>query len=365
MNTILQSALPTDRRADRTRHAGHLAASGPQPGPAARFRPLPGFTLIELLVVIAIIGVLVGLLLPAVQSAREAARRMSCGNNLKQMGLGLASYHDAHSSFPKGVLCGASIGGWGWGSYILPFCEEQALADALEIGAASPINKGGASLGGTSLSMFRCPSDAPPPLNDKRPIFRIGNPAGATSNYIGNAGSGLTLVFSAGGTVGAVGCNYEWQPGAAAEMKKRHTGTLIPGDGVAIREITDGTSKTLLVGERDFSSSTHGDHHAGIWMGSHTGTLFVGGRVNDLLTYFKESDGIMTINAGMPGGANTVTTDPSTPADEPYDAWSSQHPGGAQFVLSDGSVKFLLETINTNTFADLCTRADGDVVGEF
>jgi len=327
------------------------------------------FTLIELLVVIAIIGVLVGLLLPAVQSAREAARRTSCGNNLKQIGLGLANYHDARRSFPRGVVCGDPNGGWGWGSYILPFCEQQALADALQIGASAPIAKGGSNLGGTSLSMYRCPSDAAPTLNNKRSIFRTGSPAGASSNYIGNAGGGLTLVFGVGGTVGDVHCSGGFasffKPGAEAEMKKRHTGTLIPGAGVAVREITDGTSKTLLVGERDFSSSAHGDHHAGIWMGTHTATLFVPGRVNDLLTYFKESDGIMTINAGTPGGANTVMVDVSIPADEPYDAWSSQHPGGAQFVLSDGSVKFLLDTINTSTFADLCSRADGDVVDDF
>ena len=106
-----------------------------------------GFTLIELLVVIAIIGVLVGLLLPAVQQAREAARRASCVNNLKQIGVGLHNFNSSHEHFPSGVMCGGSSppggtavaemgkhGGWAWSAFILDFCDHQSLADDLQVG---------------------------------------------------------------------------------------------------------------------------------------------------------------------------------------------------------------------------------------
>src|SRR5205823_7988334 len=136
-----------------------------------------GFTLVELLVVIAIIGVLVALLLPAVQAAREAARRMKCQNNLKQFGLALHNYHDAYGRMPASYYrawptsVGTTFGtpGWGWGTMILPRLEQQALFDTLNVSTlqlnASPLTKLPAQ---TPLPMFRCPSDTGKKTNANR-----------------------------------------------------------------------------------------------------------------------------------------------------------------------------------------------------
>ena len=190
----------------------------------SRFRR--GFTLVELLVVIAIIGILVGLLLPAVQAAREAARRMSCQNNLKQIGLGLHNYHDTFKKFPSGWVdqdatswpnpsaytqwfdpYGWYMGdrlresgpGWAWTNFIMPFVEQSNLHDLLGVNdqdlrefLVAWASTGATDLTGsgldTRLSVFMCPSDTGPEINDKKTVW-LGFPLHpAKSNYVGNAG---------------------------------------------------------------------------------------------------------------------------------------------------------------------------------
>ncbi|HRX78605.1 MAG TPA: DUF1559 domain-containing protein, partial [Pirellulaceae bacterium] len=162
-----------------------------------------GFTLVELLVVIAIIGILVALLLPAVQAAREAARRMQCGNNLKQIGLSMHNYHDTYKTLPPGYLmkrtsptvCLPNLNSWGWGALLLPFMEQSPLHDKLKVGDISIFQAGATpallAAMNVSINSYRCPSDVAPdtnPNNQKR-MSPWNNASGwtmARSNYVAN-----------------------------------------------------------------------------------------------------------------------------------------------------------------------------------
>lgn len=334
-------------------------------------RPL-GFTLIELLVVIAIIGVLVGLLLPAVQQAREAARRSTCINNLKQIGVAIHNYHDVNQEFPVGVNCssvkesdvkpGSSsnerVMGWGWGARILAFMEEASLNDSLQMNVTAP--RSVRAQVQTLVGSFKCPSDVSPILNELRmvapnePPQTTWNKAGV-SNYVGNAGSSLNS--APGGrkcfNMPETGTNF-------GLFKNGHTGTLIPGAPIRITDITDGTSKTFLAGERDYEDNFHGNHGASLWSGVDEWVTMndsqATGILNKILTFF-DSAGTMSINAGAAGQNPTGAVH-----GEAVDSYSSKHPGGACFVFSDGSVTFINEQIPAGTFRDLSRRNDGNPV---
>jgi len=272
------------------------------------------FTLVELLVVIAIIGTLVGLLLPAVQAAREAGRRSTCSNNLKQLALGLHSYHDASKllppSCPSWVVSSSDRDAYGWGVFIMPHIEQQRIYD---VWAANKTYLGGRwaqeakdvpaleTAMQTVITTFLCPtcnvpiSPAPAATGSKR---------GSKSNYAGNGGAlsswGLATT-TAGQFVGA------------------STGTLRSGKGISFRDITDGLSKTLLLGEMGGNAART---TAGLWS-------MTGNSINfrfDIVRYTN-----LKIN-------DTIANK----------AFESGHPGGAQFALADGSVRFLNESIEFN-----------------
>ncbi|MDY0170113.1 MAG: DUF1559 domain-containing protein [Thermoguttaceae bacterium] len=265
-----------------------------------------GFTLVELLVVIAIIGILIALLLPAVQAAREAARRMQCTNNLKQIGLAMHTYHDSLRIFPPG--CVLSSRGHTWYTFVLPFMEQRALYDALAPrGQTIPASaSAGESPLKTQLSMFRCPSDSGDAVNKWYGNY-------PTANYVASR-----TMFNAPGN------SMKWPL------------------CIRIAQITDGLSNTLLVSERGlFDRST-----AGIWSGwITTAGSFNFSSTRPINTPYQPLDQPVNVSPGGDPWYSRFTV-------------TSRHPGGANFAFCDGSVHFISENIETNP--NLTQMGQGD-----
>jgi len=310
------------------------------------------FTLVELLVVIAIIGVLVALLLPAVQAAREAARRSQCSNNLKQLGLALHNYHDVNLAFPyNGHPQSGGVSdrqrGPSWILRTLPFMEETnavALSDysgdwSLQDGS-SPNT---AVLGALRVSGVLCPSS---PLPETKSLKGI---EVQLSNYVGIEGSYYT-----GGTNGVTA------PGPYYDGYGRtvYNGVIqIAQYPVRIRDITDGASNTLMVGEQgnfqfDVSGNRVDRRSSGHWGGAWSCGAGSKNWTQNVTTVRHP------INGGYNGAGNTQPYEVNIPL-------LSAHPGGAQCAFADASVHFISETINFATFTGLADRRDGMVLGEY
>ncbi|MEW4454683.1 DUF1559 domain-containing protein [Bremerella sp. JC817] len=285
-----------------------------------------GFTLVELLVVIAIIGVLIALLLPAVQQAREAARRMQCTNNLKQLGLALHNHHDTYGQFPPGYKfpSGFTDGDptWGWGAFILPFIEQVTVYDALDpqnqtLATAIADTANDLKVLQTPLSAFRCPTDTGPKLNDQR---KLDDQATAVSNYLGSNSSDLACRND-----GIPGTNY----GA--------DGIFWENSECRFKDITDGTSNTVAIGERCWQMNRkNGTGKANYYAGNIYGVegrLVTGGSPISTLTLYSVVGG--TVRA-----LNYARNDAYESS-----SYSSLHPGGVQFVFCDGSVQFIPDTV--------------------
>lgn len=298
-----------------------------------------GFTLVELLVVIAIIGVLVALLLPAVQSAREAARRMKCQNNLKQFGLALHNYHDTFNRMPAAYYRawptsnGSTFGtpGWGWGAMILPRIEQQALYEVMNPGTlrldGNAVTKTPAQ---TPLPMFRCPSDTGPKTNANRGNY-------GTSNYV--------AVFGALYDQASVG-----QAVVAGSVSNANTGIFGPNSGVRLAEIQDGTSNTIMIGEMCYGpngvkDSTGGkrNYNGAIWVGV---PLDAPSNVANMLSL-----------CGYAAGADVKFRKINTP--DSSNAISSAHANGVQFAVGDGSVRSISNNADGKMVDAVADRADG------
>lgn len=328
------------------------------PGSHPQTRWRSGFTLIELLVVIAIIAILVALLLPAVQQAREAARRSSCKNNLKQIGLAMHNYHDTFGTFPPGWV-GANLGspntgldtanpdsfrnGFGWASMLLPSLEAGNLYDRFNFNLPTADQTAGQNanepLLAQPLAVFQCPSDSKPDQFDAEDgngnIVRM-----ATANYLG--------VF---GVTELEDC--EIGAGVTETQQCRGEGTLFHNSRVRFRDITDGTSNTVIIGERTTfyeNLNTKADPFYGTWPGIIANSEEVAERI---LAHTAHGPNY----ALRKDGAGNSLGDAGD--------FGSSHKGGAQFVLGDGGVRFISENINEVTFQRLGMIADGQVVGEF
>ncbi len=264
----------------------------------------PGFTLVELLVVVAIIGLLLSLLMPAVQAARGSAYRASCANNLHQIGLAMQHYHLAHGSFPAGVIECRDVMRRGralpWSAFVLPYLEAEPIYEMIDFQRAfdAPENAAAAA---TIVPAYVCPAT---PRTSLRVEGR------AVTDYGGIFGEAIAPNPTDG----------TWQA---------DNGVLIRDRGISIREIRDGTSKTLMVSE----DSEWGD---GQWINGHN--IF---DVKHPINYVPEDPWMME---------NEIR---------------SEHPRGANGLLCDGSVRFLDQDMDLRILEAICTRAGHEVVGEF
>jgi prepilin-type N-terminal cleavage/methylation domain-containing protein len=341
-----------------------------------------GFTLIELLVVIAIIAILIALLLPAVQQAREAARRTQCKNNLHQIGLALHNYHDSYNKFPPGIIVGNLQS---WSVHILSQLEQAPLFNdvnfdllANNTATVAPGQQVNSNLGATILPLYRCPSDsgdpsteAPRQTNNNMAVncsampsndqCCLKSPTGpwdrATSNYIAN-----------------------WGPGEAGNTKPSDatgaSGTLDGGglfyanSSLSFRDMLDGSSNTFAVGERaglvlgEAGQPGAGSQHKtyAFWYGvccvGIAGCPATGNRAGDLYG----CTGVKLNGQNTAGDYRAVV------------AFSSNHAGGGHFLMGDGAVRFISENINSNItgtdstqglYQNLSDRRDGNAVSDF
>jgi prepilin-type N-terminal cleavage/methylation domain-containing protein/prepilin-type processing-associated H-X9-DG protein len=301
-------------------------------------RPTKGFTLVELLVVLAIISILAALLFPAIQAAREAARRAECTNNVRQIGLALQIHHDTFQRLPPGWNAYPPNGepGWGWASMLLQFTEQRNVLNGSGVGSqgGGPGGPGGPGGGGgpggpptfqishasnkalreSSLSGYLCPSDP----SDRLFTLHQGSPGGggpggpplfdvARTNYVGVFGTSVIETTPGGGS----GCFFQ-------------------NSSTRFSDVVDGLSNTLLVGEH--------------------------GARQDLATWVGAVPGA---HRNMARVVNTARRVPNHVPNDLSD-FSSFHPGGANFVFCDGSMKMISDEIDLAVFQALATRAGGD-----
>ena len=293
------------------------------------------FTLIELLVVIAIIAILIGLLLPAVQKVREAAARLKCQNNLKQIGLGMHNYESAHQKFPPGfssqaaTVDGDGLGpGWGWAAHLLPHMEQDNLFRQITLGN-DILHPGHATVRTTVLPGFRCPSD---------------QPNGETFAVVGPSGTLGTVAFA---NYAACGGTFE-----VTGFPDTNTGTFLRNSAFRFGDVTDGTSNTLFATERSSKRSP-----MTTWVGAVTGSI------NPPLDPAHGDEGPPTLCLFQTGEATEGRT-PNNPFNHVEDA-SSQHTGGVNALFGDGSVRFLRNSINPAAWTGFGTRAGGEIPGDF
>jgi prepilin-type N-terminal cleavage/methylation domain-containing protein/prepilin-type processing-associated H-X9-DG protein len=301
-----------------------------------------GFTLIELLVVIAIISVLIGLLLPAVQRVREAASRLKCQNNLKQIGLALHNYHDRNGQFPPGYRSNAPMTdagpGWGWAAHILPDLEQENLHRLIDF--AQPVTAAGNHdlVRAANIPFLRCPSD--PRQDPIRPAEFV-TAAGLTtdlgrSNYVACYGNTPFL-----GESPAVLTTHLVIDGISGR------GAFYRNSRTRIADVTDGLSHTMLVGEKS------ADRTLATWVGVVPGARWRS--ANDEAAYGGVPSNIA---AAMALGHACRQHPPSAAAGVAED-FSAPHPNGVNFLFGDGSVRAVRTTIDMRVYPFTATIADG------
>jgi prepilin-type N-terminal cleavage/methylation domain-containing protein len=335
------------------------------------------FTLIELLVVIAIIAILIALLLPAVQQAREAARRTQCRNNLKQIGIALHNYHDNFNTFPPGHLRVSTptvaydvapnnanpTASVNWDCFLLPYMDQAPLYNQINFSTVLSLagNWSGTSLAGLTnvVPGLRCPSSVDPATISVATFTPAGGVAVPAFNH-----SVSSYGASASGTVGSPA------PGGLPDQSQEHLDDAAPGNArfngvmylgskVNMRDITDGPSNTVGVGEWHQGPGPANSNFPHLQIGR---------------THANNEAGRTNGSMGMPLNfqpiPNRTTTTPTPPAplqssQQQRASFSSYHTGGVHVVLMDGAVRFLSNSIDASVQKGLGTRAGGEVLSDF
>lgn len=332
------------------------------------------FTLVELLAVVAIIGVLVGLLLPAVQAAREAARQSQCSNNFKQVGIALHNHHDARGYFPPVTVTDSgtfTASGWGWGSLILPYIEQADLYARI-----NPQTVWGQPGADVIYTTFHNDTTRRPLIQTSIPTYLCpSDPAGRINDLLINNGSNVLTATTGWGRSNYVISIHNGSFCCEGMPSFKGNGISFCNSRVKFKDVTDGTASTLAGGERvhrvpdggkpdpaDSGSPGLAPYHprSSVWAGAMEGGYTRPDQVPIGSTTQKRAPrGVSWLAASPFYGLNDFSV-----ADA-VKGYSSNHPGGASFVFSDGSVRFLDQTIDATTFQRLASRNDGRVIGSY
>jgi len=289
-----------------------------------------GFTLVELLVVIAIIGILVALLLPAIQAAREAARRTQCTNNLKQAALAVQNYHDTYKVFPPGGFSGGNR--MSWHVMVLPFIEQSTLYDRFNFNAPSYTAAANLTVALEGVEAFFCPSGI---LATRKTTDtgEYGVPIGGTT-AVATYSTHYYGILGPKGTNPMTNAAYPMYTGSPGHGDYATSGVLIRQTSLGMRDVLDGTSNTLLMGEISWA------------------------KANTYRVWIRGCDG--SASAPSKNVTYPIKVQPYTANNFNDVSFGSEHPGGAQFAMCDGAVKFVSENIDMVVYRAAASRDAGE-----